>query len=864
MSYSKNNLINGNGAMVWIETHEKYTGQWVNNLQNGFGIHTWFESSTNSRGFRNRYVGEWKEGTKHGYGVFFYSDGSKYEGYWENDEKHGFGVFTFKNGTQYIGKFVHDRMFDFNSEGIVEISKGTILDTNTFERTTTLGAQMNIGVKKGMKVKLPKIESNKKPPQEMKKSSGLEVIMEKHNEATPMKVGAINSGSLNEETKTNKRLRVSTNNTQTSNKFNRKKTNDNDRELNSVYIASNRIIKATDTNQFKTMIDITDIIDTQLNTEQTEKEVENSLQRNMTEIRTWYFKLLKVELQEQDNFFMISRVQTNNNINIEDELNLKYDDDINPPIESLPLNSQSPPPNIISPINPNSQNLLNDNKIGTYLELRDVWKLFRDFGIISPELTIAKLNRNFYKNPKNSVEMFLFPNVTDKTKQYTLVYEMISKAIDNFKNKHESYLQLEQKLLQTPKSHTGIKLPKDDENSPQQIDSSVYYQEEDLEKIRIEFDFHQPRNVITLKQFYEIVVRAAYIKFFYLDISLDKKIELLVSKCKMKPKEKKSEQTSKDKDKEQTDNQVSSQSKTFGKNILMQGLMNDISNRMLGGNFNNVISQQNQLTLEQKQRNAEHTLIDAFINKHEETLYPIFNKLCYYQREQNCLNEDCNDHTITHRFLFYNLIKHSSLLKQIYGTKAQYVDLITYYFKERQTIFDNKKEEFDYYEMLLDLELVFFEFCEMVYIMTQKYINEVLLSKNKMKKDDNEEEVNYKEQESNVNDNEKINEEEQNVLIIKHIQNIILTSHNFSQRKDVKYAKQKYTFPERAVHKQLDKEINEKIEKDHSRLLKRYEKIRFTNERKMFMEEEKINAFIPPQGMDNDAGEYEEEEVADY
>ena len=848
--------------MVWIETHEKYTGQWVNNLQNGFGIHTWFESSTNSRGFRNRYVGEWKEGTKHGYGVFFYSDGSKYEGYWENDEKHGFGVFTFKNGTQYIGKFVHDRMFDFNSEGIVEISKGTILDTNTFERTTTSG-QVNVNVRKKLKVKLPKIESHKKAPQEMKKSSGLEIIMENNDEASPTK-GAINSGSLNEETKTNKRLLLSTNNTQTSNKFNKKKTNENERELNSVYIASNRIIKATDTNQFKTMIDISDIIDTQLNTEQTEKEVENSLQRNMTEIRTWYFKLLKVELQEQDNFFMISRVQTNNNINIEDELNLKYDDDINPQIESLPLNSQSSP-NIISPINPNSQNLLNDNKIGTYLELRDVWKLFRDFGIISPELTIAKLDRNFYKNPKNSVEMFLFPNVNDKTKQYTLVYEMISKAIENFQNKHESYLQLEQKLLQTPKSHnhlSGIKMPKDDD-SPNPIDSSVYYQEEDLEKIRVEFDFHQPRNVITLKQFYEIVVRAAYIKFFYLDIPLDKKIELLVSKCKMKPKEKKSEQTSKDKD--QTDNQ-GSVSKTFGKNILMQGLMNDISNRMLGGNFNNAITQQNQLTVEQKQRNAEHALIDTFINKHEETLYPLFNKLCYYQREQNCLNEDCNDHTITHRFLFYNLIKHSSLLNQIYGTKGQYVDLITYYFKEKQLIFDTKKEEFDYYEMLLDLELVFFEFCEMVYIMTQKYINEVLLLKNKGKKEENEEEVNYKEQESNTNEIEqiKINEEEQNVLMIKHIQNIIQTSPNFSQRKDVKYAKQKYIFPERAIHKQLDKEISEKIEKDHSRLLKRYEKIRFTNERKMFMEEEKINAFIPPERIDNDIGEYEEEEVADY
>ena len=92
--------------MIWVDKHEKYTGQWENNLQNGYGIHIWYETSSTFRGLRNRYVGEWKKGLREGYGVFFYSDGSRYEGYWENNEKSGFGIYYFKNGTEYRGRLI--------------------------------------------------------------------------------------------------------------------------------------------------------------------------------------------------------------------------------------------------------------------------------------------------------------------------------------------------------------------------------------------------------------------------------------------------------------------------------------------------------------------------------------------------------------------------------------------------------------------------------------------------------------------------------------------------------------------------------------------------------------------------------------
>ena len=64
--------------MRWVDSHEKYTGEWLNNLQQGFGTHIWLDGRGEGKFMRNRYEGEWKAGLRHGLGVFYYANGSKY------------------------------------------------------------------------------------------------------------------------------------------------------------------------------------------------------------------------------------------------------------------------------------------------------------------------------------------------------------------------------------------------------------------------------------------------------------------------------------------------------------------------------------------------------------------------------------------------------------------------------------------------------------------------------------------------------------------------------------------------------------------------------------------------------------------
>ena len=52
--FSKSNKINGNGYMIWYDTNEKYSGQWIDNLQNGLGIQIWFENKGEQKYLRNR------------------------------------------------------------------------------------------------------------------------------------------------------------------------------------------------------------------------------------------------------------------------------------------------------------------------------------------------------------------------------------------------------------------------------------------------------------------------------------------------------------------------------------------------------------------------------------------------------------------------------------------------------------------------------------------------------------------------------------------------------------------------------------------------------------------------------------------
>lgn len=73
--------------MHWIDSREKYTGEWINNQQHGWGIHLWLDSRGEGKFMRNRYEGEWKNGLRDGFGTFYYANGSKYEGTWLKNMK---------------------------------------------------------------------------------------------------------------------------------------------------------------------------------------------------------------------------------------------------------------------------------------------------------------------------------------------------------------------------------------------------------------------------------------------------------------------------------------------------------------------------------------------------------------------------------------------------------------------------------------------------------------------------------------------------------------------------------------------------------------------------------------------------------
>ena len=119
------------------------------------------------------------------------------------------------------------------------------------------------------------------------------------------------------------------------------------------------------------------------------------------------------------------------------------------------------------------------------------------------------------------------------------------------------------------------------------------------------------------------------------------------------------------------------------------------------------------LSLEQKQKNEEHLKINIFISKFAVLIKPLFVKLYFYQSELNNFHKETskvNEQTLSHRFVFNNVAKKSELISKYYGKREQYCEFITYYYREKRVAFKTKLEQFKYYENLLDLDMVFFDF----------------------------------------------------------------------------------------------------------------------------------------------------------
>ncbi|CAD8091168.1 unnamed protein product [Paramecium primaurelia] len=101
----------GQGVMFWLNSNEKYYGEWKDNVQNGWGVHLWIEpKGEGSKYLRNRYEGEWENGERSGVGVFYYANGAKYMGSWKNNLKYGVALFITDTGGFILGEFKQDRL----------------------------------------------------------------------------------------------------------------------------------------------------------------------------------------------------------------------------------------------------------------------------------------------------------------------------------------------------------------------------------------------------------------------------------------------------------------------------------------------------------------------------------------------------------------------------------------------------------------------------------------------------------------------------------------------------------------------------------------------------------------------------------
>ena len=782
------NLINGNGTMIWMDSNEKYTGQWINNLQNGFGIHIWYENNNNNtnKGLRNRYVGQWKNGIRNGYGVFFYANGCKYEGFWENNLKHGFGIYRFKNGNEYIGRFEQDRMMDYQNEGIIEVNhdKSEYFSNYDYKKNDDgkKKGKFNLSEKKSNKnIVLPKIESAK--VEDNKKKSDLEIIMENDNGKNKNEKGNENEKERGGKKKKSKKV-TSKEEFKIQEVIQIPTTNILENEI---YYSSKRVIKENEKNQYLTLMDISDILELQDNYLETYKEISNSILLNLTEIKKAYTKLLKINFDDPEFFFFQKIGSTfTNNLNDED----------------------------IGNTNNNNNNNQKDDKIGTYLELKDMWKFLREHGIIDENFSIAQFDRIFYKGKKNIEEMFLVPEDIPRIQIYDYIYLMIKKSLRQFKNKYENFMKFTKKEKEILDKHIQEKNSLKDinlvSNETDNKNLELYFEEEKIDPSLISFNYHNHKNTIQFHQFIEALIRVAFMKYINLDISFSKKMEMIINKFVIKKTKEKGEKLS---------------SKLGASNLLRSGIMHDSEQYITHSSTN------------QKKNNTEHIYIDNFIQKYEIIMKGIFFKLYHHQNELTDFKldkfntENNEDMTLTHRFIYQHLVLKSDIIKEFYGKKENYCNYIVYYFKDKKNDFKTNKDKFDYYEDLFDIELIFYEFCEFLYFALNKYIEK-----------------------NNLN-----SEDEKNfAFFFDHLYKVIESNYDFNNRKIVIKAKYNYIMPVLKSHVEKQTMIDSNLRKAHLDLLKRFEKLRVAKERRN-MELEEGNVL----NIYNEEEEEEEEEEND-
>ena len=652
------NKIEGDGFMVWYNKNEKYTGQWKNNFQNGFGIHVWYEPKGEQKFLRDRYVGQWLNGVREGYGKFYYSNGSIYEGYWKNNKKEGFGVLMNADRTYYVGTFKEDIQVD--NKALAEYNRMKELE------------------------KMPKEEKKKEvdPKNTRSKSrKGSRMGTYKHNNTnstTISKNPTKDLNSINEESKNAK-----TDNVDNNENAEEKKEKAKEKSLQE---KRNRIAKSID--EIKIHIDLSDLIEIEPEIKNALKELDNLLLRNLSLITHMYLiacgreNLRDAELGISTPSISETKSIFNNNL-VSQKGSI-----MNVNVDNVNVNEEKKKEE--EPIN---YDCIYNNEQYFCLDLLGFWKLLRKCGLISVDFNLADIDRLFYQNYPNRISMLYVPeNLFLKEKDeperiYDYLYQAISKEKNDFDTKYKTQMDQSNVLL------FGTNVPPN--NLP------PYEKKEDFD---IHFDYHNSKNIILMRHFYELLIRIAYLKYYNnFDMTLEQKVKTLFALFK----------------------------------TIYRG-----RRKSLDSSLGNV------MIVDPRLKNFDLEL-EKFLKLHKKDLAEIFNDI--YKAEIEFKSSYKNyDKTITYKFLYNNIIKKNQILDEVFKNKIEFLELITLHHKEKYVTSINANsidfgniEIINYIENVFNTEMILYEFCELMFYISRKYFAYYEIKTERNEKNWGEDETDY-------------------------------------------------------------------------------------------------------------------------
>lgn len=760
----QNNHINGNGYMIWNTTHEKYTGHWLNDLQDGFGIQTWYESKGDQKFLNNRYVGEWKEGKKQGYGVFFYSNGCSYEGGWYNNLKEGVGEFTYQDGRKFKGMFVKDQMIDNEHPVTLEIIEHFVHSKES----------------KNDKSKLPSRSPspNSKREKKVPKSTGelhifhkgsikrglsnvkpLEIIAEHESENVKHPTNITNLTNVTNGTNKG----VSTKDVVKKKKEEPKKVDPKKKSLN----------------RFEPYLELTDLASVNPEIKTSMNEIYNIYLRNMTEMRRWY----------------LSSIQTEPEPLTDEEKKKREEDMLKPPV------------------------CVNSNKVYRCMEIKNLWRFFRDVGIFERQFSISEFNRVFFQNTGNQLELFFVPEELEGQDIYNYLIYVVTDSKINFSNKNKPFVDYfieQEQYLSNPSLHYMSEIIQNQKREiPQDTQEKIENTEEKIVddlmstfnahspqeryklKNTLHFDIHDKKQAILARHFYQALSRAAFLKYFYEPIPFSQKVQNIFNLI----------------------NSVKIQFKRGNRN----------SKSSLSRLENSFLQKETMILQEQaKLRNSEYKYIDDFAEEHETKLKTLFFNLYLQFRKGKKLNY--NDMSVTYRFFYTKVIKKSNILKKLYPKKSDFIEVINHFDKNKPFY---KKEEFEkgteeifkYVNYLLDIQFIFYEFCEMMLFICRKYI-----LRNHLKED----EKNY-------------------LTVINHVWSMV--KFDPIQKTEKLRGKLCYCYPKTEKHTKKEEMLEEQRVSAEKKKIKQMEKERYTRERQA-MKLEDIDVVLKEEEEESEDDDY--------